>query len=275
MSKPYLVLQRMLDLSLYLFLCGFLTKFTTRFTTRFTIWFSALFSFFQDEYHETIQTASQNTLEDYTKGLITAGTAIEKAHGERNNAMSRMREKTKPTGLLIAKLWKRATLPRSYYLERNALKNFNKPFEALSLEEKNETYIETVKSAGRPQLPMTRVLKVASIATKLGLIVSVGVSLQKIMSADDWVNQLLLEIWWVGCRNNPGDITIQVYTDTIYSAGRPQYLITMLLKVASIMTRIGLMTQVGISLYRIICASNWLGQLMGPPGDGHGKYHRG
>ena len=87
------------------------------------------------EYHEAIDTAIQNAREDITMELITPAAAMERAHSARNAAVIRMRKKTSPIGLLVAKLWKPKTLPPSYYLERNAQKRFNKPFKALSEQE--------------------------------------------------------------------------------------------------------------------------------------------
>ncbi|KAH8807184.1 hypothetical protein F5884DRAFT_879937 [Xylogone sp. PMI_703] len=70
------------------------------------------------EYYTMINAASKNILKDVTDGSITPADGMEKAYTARNTAMHQTRQKTNPTGLLIARFVKAAEGLSSYYLDK-------------------------------------------------------------------------------------------------------------------------------------------------------------
>lgn len=120
-----------------------------------------------------------------TSGVISAEEAAKQVQEIRNQILEAQRLRTSDIGRAKASSLKKTGLSLSELTEKYAQGRFGTSFGNLSVGNQNKVYLEIVESAGRPRPSMNAV---ASKYSKLGrglIIVTVGVAVYNIATADD------------------------------------------------------------------------------------------
>ncbi|KAL7807414.1 hypothetical protein V8C26DRAFT_414776 [Trichoderma gracile] len=127
----------------------------------------------RQDYHRAVGGAVDDILQQMGAGEMSPERAAQKAHRMRNQLFYAMRHKTSPIGLLVAHAIHATARPYEYFVAKNALLMFGKPFEELRPEQAEEVVMHTISSARRPSNAVTGVSQRASLFCK-GIIVSIA-----------------------------------------------------------------------------------------------------
>ncbi|KAL7940859.1 hypothetical protein V8C42DRAFT_336330 [Trichoderma barbatum] len=130
----------------------------------------------RQQYHQSVADAIDDILGQIDSSKITLEMGAWKAHQMRNRFFHSMRHSTSPIGLLVAHSIHPTTRSYEYYLQKNSLSTFRKPFEDLNLDQAKEVVMGILNSARRPSSTVTRVSKRASFYCK-GFMVAITAKL--------------------------------------------------------------------------------------------------
>lgn len=127
-----------------------------------------------------------------TQALVRAGKltwreAAEQAHGLRNEVMAAIRRRSTPVGRAFAEWLKREGRTLNELIGRKTLQLFGEhaDFNALSALQKDRVYAAIVESAGKSDPAVTATMRRVSRAGRGLLLLSVGISVYTIATADN------------------------------------------------------------------------------------------
>jgi hypothetical protein len=127
---------------------------------------------------------SEEILDDYSQGRITAAEAAKKAHEMRNSLMDASRLNNSDIGRAISEAEKATGKTIEELMEHYATKLHGKPFAELTAAEQDSVFLQIVKAAGRPNPKWTaRAARFGKVGRGL-LIVSLALATYNIATSD-------------------------------------------------------------------------------------------
>jgi hypothetical protein len=127
---------------------------------------------------------SQEILDEYANGDVTAAEAASKANAMRNSLMDASRLNNSDIGRAVSEAEKAAGKTIEELMEHYATKIHGRPFAELSAAEQDTVFLEIVKAAGRPNPKWTARAAVLGKVGKGLLIVSIAIAAYNIASSD-------------------------------------------------------------------------------------------
>jgi hypothetical protein len=144
-------------------------------------------------YNASIEEMSRKVLQTVTDGLATPEEAAHFARGLRNDIMDAMRAQSSDVGRAVAERMKLRGKTLEELVQKAASELFKKDFTLLSAAERDAVYLEVVKSAGRARPSATANALLFGRLGKGFLVLSIGVAIYDIATAQDKVKATVKE----------------------------------------------------------------------------------
>ncbi len=141
-------------------------------------------------YAQQIQMMAEDLRQQVSSGRITWSQAAAQAQDTRNTIMEIIRGRSTPVGRAMAEQLKREGKTLNELIARKASQLYgpNTNFNHLSPAQQNAVYAEIVKSAGRSNPRVTIAMRKLSHAGRGLIVLSIGLSVYSIITADDKAN---------------------------------------------------------------------------------------
>ena len=136
---------------------------------------------------------SRTIMEEFKGGRLTAHEAARYAQSIRNEIMDAMRIKSTDLGRAWAEEEKLSGTTLQELEVKYAQKKYSKPFTKLTETERNPVWLEIVKSSGRPQPEINKVVTRYAKAGKALVFLSVAVSVYNVATAENKGRQVIKE----------------------------------------------------------------------------------
>lgn len=142
----------------------------------------------RSRYLKAIKDMSNEILDMVRNNRISAEEGAQQAHNARNLILEMSRGKDSELGRAWAESLKKTGKSFEEVLEKSAKKLFRGSFSSLSQSEKNMVYLDTIKSAGRPQERVTNLVGKLGAFGKLFIAASIAIAYYDIATSNDKVS---------------------------------------------------------------------------------------
>lgn len=139
----------------------------------------------RQEYIRYAQEARDSLSAAYRSGEMSAKAAAEAAHGMRNKLIELQRTRSAAIGRAYAVQMKARFPSLSDILEKLSNRHYGKAFDQLDNVEQTRVYMETVKSAGRPNAVENARAAKAGAAGRALFLIGIGIAIYNIANARD------------------------------------------------------------------------------------------
>ncbi|CAI6047356.1 unnamed protein product [Clonostachys chloroleuca] len=138
------------------------------------------------QYQRSVSAAADGIIARVQNHELTPAQGAQEAHSIRNQYLLDMRKISSPLGLMIAESIKPAGGSYQAYLDKNAMKKYQKSYADLTLGQAQAVAEETIRSAGRANPNVTAVITTASTVSKGILAICAAVSVYSVTTAPAW-----------------------------------------------------------------------------------------
>ncbi|MDR5803685.1 MULTISPECIES: hypothetical protein [unclassified Caballeronia] len=140
-------------------------------------------------YAAGIERMSETVQTEVNAGRMTAAEGAAFCQDMRNRIMEEARTATSPTSLAKAQAYKAEGLGLEKLLDKYSVKNFSKPFHALTESEKDRAYFSIIESAGRSNAKVNAKTARMKLMGKVGLLITGVLAGYEILNARDKISE--------------------------------------------------------------------------------------
>lgn len=142
----------------------------------------------RSNYLTAVHQYARDVLDQMQRGEITPQQAAEQAGAMRNHFLDLARLKSSDIGRATAEQLKPKGVTLDALLERYAMKQYSRPFQALGEGERNSVYLAIVEASGRPNASVTlKAIRFGRLGKGL-LVLSLAIAVYDVATADDKVD---------------------------------------------------------------------------------------
>ena len=147
-------------------------------------------------YAAEIRAMAEELRQQALSGRMTWAQAAEQAQSTRNVVLELMRSRSTPVGRALAEQLKREGRTLNELIARKTVQLHGPyaDFARLTPSQQNAVYAEIVRSAGKANPRITSAMRIASRAGRVLIVLSIGISVYTIATADDKVDATAHEV---------------------------------------------------------------------------------
>lgn len=149
-------------------------------------------------YERNIKRVKAAILEEVKSGKVSVKEAAAHCYEMRNKIMAEIRARTSVQGKAIVERRKPTPLALQEILDKNAMKEFGKKFDALDATQKTAIHYATIESAARSDAKYNTGNKRLQVAGKVLIIVTVAYAMYDVMTADDQTRAVIEQGFTIG-----------------------------------------------------------------------------
>ncbi|MGH8083978.1 MAG: hypothetical protein ACREPV_01705 [Lysobacter sp.] len=144
-------------------------------------------------YAQKTRAAADELIELVKQRKVTPHQAAQTAHAMRNQLMDLARANLSDFGMAVSRDMKPGGPPFTYFEEKYAKDMFNKPLQALTQPEREAVWLKIIDKAGQSNPKVNLRVKYMGVAGRAFLVLSLGMAVYNVASAEDKTRQVAKE----------------------------------------------------------------------------------